>query len=296
MATRKEIDEYYQQHFGKAFPSTTLNKWVKKGILLATKLNNGRYDYDLNNFIQLVNNESYLRQMQAKKEKPNDYIGKIKGHLLITGIVPKEEYEQSYKGTLMYCDCLNCGKKNVQVRFTYLTDNGNYDQLTCGCGRKIRAFLASARKGITEDYLMQFDDFEKFLFVHKMLTHITDNYYGTHCDLIEYEQAIKYFYDNKIFNILYTKWLNTPRQSSTFYDMLKPSLDHIIPLSRGGTSQLSNLQVLTVFENFAKRDMTMEEWNNFKISTNTHSDYFIEEIVKAGDANEQSDDLSRLPA
>lgn len=30
----------------------------------------------------------------------------------------------------------------------------------------------------------------------------------------------------------------------------------------------------------------MEEWNNFKIRTNTHSSYFIEEIIKGGDVNE----------
>jgi hypothetical protein len=51
-------------------------------------------------------------------------------------------------------------------------------------------------------------------------------------------------------------------------------------LSRGGTSKLSNLQILTVFENLAKRDMTMEEWNIFKEKTNTHSNYFIEEVMQ----------------
>lgn len=30
----------------------------------------------------------------------------------------------------------------------------------------------------------------------------------------------------------------------------------------------------------------MEEWNNFKTKTNTHSNYFIEEILKGGDVNE----------
>ena len=58
------------------------------------------------------------------------------------------------------------------------------------------------------------------------------------------------------------------------------TLDHIIPKSRGGTNELNNLQILTVFENLAKRDMTQEEWNNFKKETKTHSDYFIENFVK----------------
>ena len=57
----------------------------------------------------------------------------------------------------MYCDCLRCGKKHIQVRFSYLTPNGNYHQDTCGCGRKERAFLASAREDMRKDFLAQFN-------------------------------------------------------------------------------------------------------------------------------------------
>lgn len=38
----------------------------------------------------------------------------------------------------------------------------------------------------------------------------------------------------------------------------------------------------TLFENLSKRDMTMEEWNNFKKETCTKSSYYIEEIMKGG--------------
>lgn len=286
MSTYKELNNYYKEHFNKDFSRATLTRWVNENKIKAKKQDNGRYDYDLTDFIQVVNSEAYQLKSQASKENPKDYIGRTKGHLLIKRLVPKQEYNSKYSGTLMYCDCLACGKKDVQVRFTYLSDNGNYDQLTCGCGRKIRAFLASARNGINEDYLYSFDNFEKFLYVHKMLIHITDNYYGVQCNLNEYKNALETIYYDKQFNAIYDFWKNKNFTINTFYDMAKPSIDHIIPLSRGGTSKIDNLQILTVFENLAKRDMTMLEWNNFKYSTNTHSNYFIDEILKGGDVNE----------
>lgn len=279
MSTIQELSKIYENKFNKKMPRATISRWVTEGRLKADKQPNGRYDYDLDSFLTIILSDNYLKKIQAHKEKPNEYIGRTKGYLFIKGIVPKNEYRAQYQGTMMYCDCLACGAKNVQVRFTYLSDNGNYDQLTCGCGRKRRAFLASSRPDIGEDFLLNFDDFDKFLFVHKMLTHITDNYYGAKCDLEEYKNALKYFYYNDQFNKVYTFWQQQEDQLNTFYDMAKPSLDHIIPLSRGGTSKIDNLQVLTVFENLAKRDMTMDEWQNFKQKTNTHSMYFIEEVI-----------------
>lgn len=279
MSTYQELNQVFKEKFQRDFPTATLSRWVKEGKVRAVKQSNNRFDYNLEDFIRVINGKEYLTKSNALKEKPEDYIGRTKGYLYIKQIVPKKEYNSNYSGTLMYCDCLACGNKNVQVRFTYLSDNGNYDQLTCGCGKKRRAFLASSRKGIDENYLLQFEDFEKFLFVHKMLTHITDNYYGVKCPLEEYKEAIEYFYKDKQFNCVYNFWKAHSEQENTFYDLAKPSIDHIVPLSRGGTSELKNLQVLTVFENLAKRDMTMEEWNNFKEKTNSHSDYFIEEVM-----------------
>lgn len=73
---------------------------------------------------------------------------------------------------------------------------------------------------------------------------------------------------------------NNKERGKTFYDLAKPSLDHIIPKSRGGTNTKENYQFLTVFENLSKRDMTKEGWNNFKEKTHTYSDYFIESIME----------------
>lgn len=89
-----------------------------------------------------------------------------------------------------------------------------------------------------------------------------------------YKTTVSYFYNDEQFNNIYNNW-KSQEQTGTYYDFYKPSLDHIIPRSKGGNNKLENLQFLTVFENLAKRDFTQEEWENFKKDTNTKSNLFI---------------------
>ena len=44
----------------------------------------------------------------------------------------------------------------------------------------------------------------------------------------------------------------------------KPSLDHIIPLSKGGTWEFDNLQILSWVENRAKYNFMPQEWEYIK--------------------------------
>ena len=205
-----------------------------------------------------------------------DLTGKKVGKLLIKSIVPKELRPSQNHGNYWYCDC-DCGNKNVMVPTTYLTGNSNYTQTSCGCDRKKRAFLASSRKDIDFNFIDQFDNFEKFLLIHGLLMQGTRNYF-VKVPIEEYYDIILYFYNDIQFNKIYDFW-QKHKKDNTFYDWAKPSLDHINPKSKGGENKKENLQFLTVFENLAKRDMSMEEWNKFKKDTHTTSDYFIENIL-----------------
>lgn len=213
--------------------------------------------------------------------KKYDLTNKKIGKLTVLKICPVNERPTQTHGNYWICQC-ECG--NIcKVPTSYLSGNGKYTQTSCGCDRKKKAFQTTSYINVDEDFLEKYnkEDFEKFLLIHKALNRTTNKdlaYYNNHLD--EYKQTIDYFWNDNQFNKIYNFWQKNKQKHPTFYDWSKPSLDHIIPLSRGGADELSNYQFLTTFENLAKRDMTMEEWNKFKIETNTTSDYFIESIVK----------------
>lgn len=206
-----------------------------------------------------------------------DITGQRFGRLVAIKLIPKEERTWSNKerAWLCKCDCRN----EVIVRQRNLL--GKRITKSCGCLRKIDAFLATVGiKGLDEKYLLSFDNFEKFLFIHKSIRRILKI---TEISLEKYKKYINTFYNDKQFNSVYIFW-KTKEREKTFYDMAKPSIDHKIPTSRGGNNNIENLQFLTVFENLCKRDMTEQEWLLFKDKTKTKSEYFIENILKEGDA------------
>lgn len=76
----------------------------------------------------------------------------------------------------------------------------------------------------------------------------------------EYKAFYEYWWHDPQFNLIYNNWKKSQINTNTFYDLLKPSIDHKIPKSRNGDNTIENLQFLTVFENLVKRDMTWDEW------------------------------------
>ncbi len=221
---------------------------------------------------------------QDLEELYKTIIGSRQGHLKVIRPATKEEnIKQPGSAKWWLCQC-DCGKQ-VFVKTAYLQGSagrGDYKVNSCGCGRIVRHFLASSKilSNDDEDWLYQFyqQDWERFSFLHSCIVGTSGIKTEDWTSKEEYKLFYEHWWHDKQFNLIYDNWKKQSRSINTFYDWWKPSLDHIIPKSRGGSNKLDNLQFLTVFENLAKRDMTQIEWDNFKVSTKTSSDLFVENI------------------
>lgn len=108
---------------------------------------------------------------------------------------------------------------------------------------------------VTLDFLLQFEDIEKLKCLNRMLGR---DRVSIHFNLEKYQQFIEKFYYDESFNRQFALFQN----SNNKYD--RPSLDHIVPLSRGGNWELENLQIISWFDNRAKADMTQEEYDEMR--------------------------------
>ena len=120
------------------------------------------------------------------------------------------------------------------------------------------------RWNVDISFLEQFKDFDKLKFLNKSVARKRD--FGDIATKY-YKSFIEHFYYDTQFNRIYSNWRANGEQK-----LLKPSLDHMLPKSRGGSEELNNLQFLTWFENFSKRDMTQPEWEIVKSNI---GEYFV---------------------
>lgn len=129
---------------------------------------------------------------------------------------------------------------------------------------KYKNMAKHLRFNIDVDFLKQFDDIEKLSFLNKCISN-KDKRWNNISDEW-YKQYLLKFYDDDTFNRFYFKYKKTGNK------YLRPSIDHIIPKSNGGTNDLENLRFLSWFENRCKNNMSLEEWNEIK---NNIKEYFI---------------------
>lgn len=126
----------------------------------------------------------------------------------------------------------------------------------CDIDLKYNNMIAHLRWDIKLKWIKKFDDFEKLKFLNRAIANRDGRYNFTKT---EYEKYIERFYKDEQFNKIYNKWIGNKNDK-----YLKPSIDHIVPRSKGGNNKLDNLQFLTWFENRCKNDMAQDEWSTFK--------------------------------
>ena len=116
---------------------------------------------------------------------------------------------------------------------------------------------AHSKYKITKEYLDKFDDLYKYSALRSLLL--------KHCPKeIATQEFLEQFIDKFYFDTQFTEIYENYNNKYFGKSWAKPSLDHIIPLSRGGRWTLDNLQILTWAENRAKYKYTQEEWNYIK--------------------------------
>ena len=113
------------------------------------------------------------------------------------------------------------------------------------------------RFNVSAEWLSQFDDVEKLKFLNSCITDRSGRYAVNDAWYKEY--ILKFYYDLQ-FNSIYEKWLGSGDK------YMRPTIDHINPKANGGNNDIDNLQFLTWFENRAKNDMTLNEWNKLKLN------------------------------
>lgn len=108
---------------------------------------------------------------------------------------------------------------------------------------------------VTEEWIDGFENLDKLKYLNHSLSRKRD-YEGFDTEM--YMAYIEKFYNDEKFNFLFDKWLETGDK------YIKPSLDHIVPKSKGGALSLDNLRFISWFENKAKGDILLDDWLKMK--------------------------------
>ena len=126
----------------------------------------------------------------------------------------------------------------------------------------LKNMQAHLKYDVSLEWLNSFDDIEKLKYLNRAITRKRDCKNFT---AVTYKNFIEKFYYDKKFNELFDKWTKTHDK------WIKPSLDHIVAKSKGGSLSLDNLRFVSWFENRTKASMSYEQWEQIK----QNIDYYL---------------------
>lgn len=119
----------------------------------------------------------------------------------------------------------------------------------------IKNMVNHLKYDVTEEWIDGFENLDKMKYLNHSLSRKRD-YEGFDTEM--YMAYIEKFYNDEKFNFLFDKWIATGDK------YIKPSLDHIVPKSKGGALSLDNLRFISWFENKAKGDILLDDWLKMK--------------------------------
>lgn len=163
------------------------------------------------------------------------------------------------------------GKKKFSKEHRAAISNACKGRETWSAGKRMskqslyKNMAAHIRFDVSFRWLEKFPDIEKLKVLNRCVTNRSGRWKDMTTD--EYKHYIEKFYYDIQFNKIYQRWIESGKQK-----YLKPSVDHIVPKSSGGSNKIDNLQFLTWFENRCKNDMTQEAWNKMKENI---GEYFV---------------------
>lgn len=120
---------------------------------------------------------------------------------------------------------------------------------------KLKNSVSHIRFDVTHEWASRFD-LNILTTINRMITPRKGRWRITTSD---YMALVERFSKDDQFLRIYHSWIASGKEH---YRM--PSFDHINPVCNGGGCDISNIQVLTWFENRCKNHMTQEQWNLMK--------------------------------
>lgn len=129
---------------------------------------------------------------------------------------------------------------------------------------KYKNMAGHIRFNVDPEFLKQFDDIEKLSFLNRCISNRDERWSNVSDEW--YKRYLMKFYNDENFNMFYFKYKKTKDK------YFRPSIDHIIPKSKGGNNDLDNLRFLSWFENRCKNNMSLEKWEIIKKNI---KEYFI---------------------
>lgn len=193
--------------------------------------------------IRLYNNGYTLRHISELLKSNHHRIKRIlvKNGVKITRRKTKKQFTEEHKMKIS----ISCKGRKVWSK-----------GLTMSRNHILKNMKVHLKYNVTLEWLNSFEDIEKLKYLNRSLSRKRD------CEGFNtkiYISFIEKFYNDKKFNFLFDKWIETKDR------WIKPSLDHIISKSKGGKlNVLKNLQFISWLENRAKVDIEQAEWNKIK--------------------------------